>query len=75
LNVTGTGKRFGLDLGLFFIGFALLTAIVVLPGAKSAASPTLYVIILRGLSVGIPAALGIAIVSEHLRDERKTGSL
>jgi hypothetical protein len=75
LKVTGIGKRFGLDLGLFFIGFALLTAIVVLPGSKSAASPTLYVIIFGGLSVGIPAALGMAIVSEHLRDKRKTGSL
>jgi hypothetical protein len=55
------------------MGFALLTAIVVLPGAKSAASPALYVIIFGGLSVGIPTAVGIAIVSGHVRDKRKRG--
>ncbi len=72
MKVAATGKRFGLDLGLSSIAFALLAGIVVLPGAKAAASPTLYVIIFGGLFVGVPAALGVGIVSEHLRDRSKT---
>lgn len=47
-----------LSVGLSFIGIALLTAITILPGAKDSASPILYVIILGGLFVGVPGALG-----------------
>jgi hypothetical protein len=53
--------------GLFFIGFALLAAALILPGARGAHSPILYVCIFGGLFVGIPAALGIAVVIENRR--------
>ena len=72
MKVVGSGRRFGLDLGLFAIGLSLLTAGMVLPGAKDAASPTLYLICFGGLFVGIPAALGVGIVFEYLRDRNKT---
>jgi len=70
------GKRSGFSLGFWFVGLALLGAILVLPGAKAAASPTLYVIIFGGLFVGLfvgPTALGVRIISEHLRGRGKTG--
>jgi len=62
-----TGKPIRTSVGLFFIGIAFVSAISILPGAKSAQSPFLYVCILGGLFVGIPAALGIGIVLENRR--------
>lgn len=62
-----TGKPIRTSVGLFFIGIAIVSAISILPGAKSAQSPFLYVCILGGLFVGIPAALGIGIVLENRR--------
>jgi hypothetical protein len=60
-----TGKPVRTSVGLFFIGLAVVAAISILPGAKGAQSPFLYVCILGGLFVGIPAALGIGIVLEN----------
>jgi hypothetical protein len=62
-----TGKPIPTSVGLFFIGFALLAAALILPGAKGAQSPILYICIFGGLFVGIPAALGIAVVIENRR--------
>jgi hypothetical protein len=62
-----TGKPVPTGVGVFFIGFALLAAVAVLSGAKEAQSPFLFVCILGGLFVGIPAALGIAVVLENRR--------
>jgi hypothetical protein len=62
-----TGKPVWTSVGLFFIGFALLSAILILPGAKGAQSPFLCICIFGGLFVGIPAALGIAVVLENRR--------
>jgi hypothetical protein len=65
MNVTG--KPVSISVGIFFIGFALLAAAFIFPGAKGAQSPILYVCIFGGLFVGIPAALGIGIVVENQR--------
>ena len=54
-------------LGWFFICFAVLAAVLILPGAKESASPTLYVLIFGGLFVGIFAVLGIAILTGHVQ--------
>jgi hypothetical protein len=73
MKVAADGKRFGLDVGIWFVGFGLLGAVLVLPGAKAAASPALFVIIFGGLFIGVPIALGVGVISEHLRDRRKAG--
>ena len=62
-----TGKPVPTSVGGFFIAFALVAAVVVLPGAKGSQSPVLYVCIFGGLFVGIPAALGIGLILENLR--------
>jgi hypothetical protein len=58
---------FPTSVGIFFIGFALLAAAFIFPGAKGAQSPVLYVFIFGGLLVGVPAALGIGVVVENRR--------
>ena len=68
------GKRFSMSLGIWSIVFAVVSAIFVLPGASEAQSPFLYVCIFGGLAIGIPGALGIAIVRENLRHEKGNGS-
>jgi hypothetical protein len=65
----GSLPRF--SVGLSAIGVAVLTAIVMFLGAKESASPILYIIILGGLFVGVPGALGIGVVYEHLRRRAK----
>jgi len=62
-----TGKPVPTSVGIFFIGFAVLAAAFIFPGAKGAQSPILYVCIFGGLFVGIPAALGIGVVVENRR--------
>ena len=62
-----TGKPIPTSVGLFFIGFAVLAAAMILRGAKGAQSPLLYVCIFGGLFIGIPAVLGIAVVLENRR--------
>lgn len=62
-----TGKPVPTSLGVFCIAFALVAAALVLPGAKTAQSPLLYICIFGGLAVGIPAALGIGVVLENRR--------
>lgn len=62
-----TGKPVRTSVGLFFIAFALINAGVFLPGARGSQSPLLYVFIVGGLFVGVPAALGIGVVLENLR--------
>jgi len=68
-----TGKPVWTSVGLFFIGFALLSAILILPGAKGAQSPFLCICIFGGLFVGIPAALGEDATNCHAcqKDGRK----
>ena len=66
-----TGKPVRPSVGVFFIGFALINAMLILRDMKGAASPILYICIFGGLFVGIPAVLGIAIVHEHLRDQTR----
>jgi hypothetical protein len=62
-----TGKTVPTSVGVFFVAFALIAAVLLLPGAKVSQSPILYVCIVGGLFVGIPAALGIAVVLENVR--------
>ena len=64
-----SGKPVATSVGVFFIAFAVVLAAVLLPGAKYSRSPFLYVCILGGLFVGIPAILGIAVVRENLRNK------
>jgi hypothetical protein len=56
-----------LSLGVFFVGLAALTAVLVFPGAKESASAVLYILIFGGLSVGVPGALGVGIIIQQLR--------
>ena len=65
-----------LSLGVFFVGLAALTAIFVLPGARESASAVLYVLVLGGLFVGVPATLGIGIIIQQvqLRKNRRAGN-
>jgi hypothetical protein len=67
MKVTG-GRPFPASLGTWFIGFALISALLILPGAKESKAPLLYLFIFGGLFVGIPAILGIGTVYEHLRE-------
>ena len=62
-----TRKPVRTSVGFFFIGFAVVAAVAILSGAKGAQSPFLFVCILGGLFVGIPAALGIGVVLENRR--------
>lgn len=62
-----TGKPVPTSVGIFFIGFAILAAAIILPGTKGTQSPILYVCIFGGLFVGVPAALGIGVVLENRR--------
>jgi hypothetical protein len=66
-----TGKPVATSVGVYFIAFAVLCAVLVMPGAKESQSPLLYVCILRGLFVGVPAILGIAVVHENLRKKSR----
>lgn len=61
------------QVGVLGIVFSLVCAWIVLPGARRAQSPTLYVIIFGGLSVGLPLAMAIGCLTGHLpvRGERK----
>jgi hypothetical protein len=66
-----TGKPVATSVGVWFIGFALICAALVVPGAKESQSPFLFVCIVGGLFVGIPAALGIGVVLENLRNRNR----
>lgn len=62
------------SVGVFFVAFALVNAILLLPDAHKSQSPVLYLFVLGGLFVGVPAALGIGIIIEKLRvRKRKLG--
>ena len=54
-------------LGWFFVAFAALAAVLILPGARESASPALYVIIIGGLFVGVFTALGIGLLTGRVR--------
>ena len=61
------GKPVATGVGVFFIAFGVLCAVLLIRGASESHSPFLYVCIFGGLFVGIPAILGIAVVYENLR--------
>lgn len=65
-----TGKPVRTSVGIFFIVFAVVAASVLLPGAKEAQSPLLYICLLGGLFVGVSGALGIGVVLENRRKRR-----
>jgi len=65
------GKPIAMSVGLFFIGFALIAAAPVFSGAKGSQSPLLYICVFGGLFVLIPAALGIGLVLENLRNSNR----
>lgn len=67
-----TGKPVATSVGVFFIAFAVLAAVLLLPGAKESRSPLLYMCILGGLFVGVPAILGIAVVHENLHKKSRS---
>jgi hypothetical protein len=59
------------QVGLCFVAYALIVAAVLLPEARRAASPVLYVCIIGGIFVGVPAALGVGIVATYLRSPKQ----
>jgi len=66
-----SGKPVATSVGVFFIAFAVICAVLLIPSAKESHSPSLYLYIFGGLFVGVPAILGIAVVRENLRDRRR----
>ncbi len=66
-----TGKPIRTSVGIYFLLFAIIAGIVALPDARHSQSPLLYVIVLGGLFVAIPATIGIAIILENRRGERQ----
>jgi hypothetical protein len=54
------------QVGWFFIAFAVLTACLLLPDASQSRSPILYILVIGGLFVGVPAAVGIGAVLGRL---------
>jgi hypothetical protein len=65
-----TGKPVPTSVGVFFIAFALVGAMLVFPSAKESQSPFLFDCVFGGIFVGVPAALGIGIVYENRRKNR-----
>jgi cytochrome bd-type quinol oxidase subunit 1 len=66
-----SGKPVATGVGVFFIAFAVLCAVLLMPGAKESQSPFLYVCVFGGLFVGVPAILGIAVVHENLHSKSR----
>ena len=62
-----TGKHVPTSVGVFFIVFALIAAVIVSAGAKESQSPLLYVCIFGGLFVAIPVCVGVGVILENLR--------
>jgi hypothetical protein len=54
------------QVGILGIVFSLVCAVIVLPGAKSAQAPFLYLLIFGGLFVGVPLAMAIGCLTGHL---------
>ena len=52
--------------GILFVALAALMGIVVLPHAKEARSPILYVIVIGSIFVALPALVGVALISGRL---------
>jgi hypothetical protein len=52
--------------GTLGVAFALVCAAVVLPGARQAQSPILYVVVIGGACVGLPLALAIGCLTGHV---------
>jgi len=69
-----TGEPVAASVGMGFICFAVVGAAFTFFGAKGARSPILFVCIVGGLLVDVPAALGIGIILENLRDCKGIGT-
>jgi hypothetical protein len=65
------GKPVPTGVGVFFIAFGVLCAVLLPPRATESHSPFLYVCIFGGLFVGVPAILGVAVVRENLRNKSR----
>jgi RsiW-degrading membrane proteinase PrsW (M82 family) len=72
-----TGMKLGMNythydsgqlwVGVFAVAFALIGAILLLPGAAKPSSVVLYILIFGGLFVGVPATLGLGIILAQLK--------
>jgi hypothetical protein len=56
-----------LGVGVFFVAFAIIGAILLLPGATQSSSAVLYILIFGGLFVGVPATLGLRVILVQLK--------
>jgi hypothetical protein len=54
-------------MGVFFLAFAILCAIVLLPLASKPASTILFILILGGLFAGVPATPGLGVILAQLK--------
>jgi hypothetical protein len=61
-----TGKPVPTSVGVCFIVFAVICAVVIMLHAKESQSPLLFVCIFGGVFVGVFGILGIAVVRENL---------
>ena len=59
-------KSSRVQVGVLGILFSIVCAVLVLPGAKHAQSPVLYLLIFGGLFVGVPLAMAIGCLTGHL---------
>jgi hypothetical protein len=62
-NLTDKARK---QVGVFFIVFAVLAAFTTLPSANEAKSPILYVVIVGGIFIAPPAAVGIGLLTGRL---------
>jgi hypothetical protein len=56
-----------LGVGVFFAAFAILGAILILPGTTKSSSAILYILVFGGLFVGVPATLGLGVILAQLK--------
>ena len=61
-----------IGVGVFFIAFSLVSAFLILVGARDSASPILYVCIFGGLFSAVPGILGVGIIADQLRHRSKS---
>jgi hypothetical protein len=66
-----TGKPVPTSVGVGFIAFAVICAVVIMRHARESQSPLLFVCIFGGSFVGIFGILGIAVVRQNLHKKSR----
>jgi hypothetical protein len=56
--------------GVFFVGFAILTGFFIVSNADGTQSPLLFICLFGGIFSLVPGALGIGVIVNHRRTNR-----